>query len=277
MGDITSVYHALKHAEASPKLTYNCTQSPSLQGFHFMLSCQVLFPSMSSSAFTTPHHSQSHDETKLLQNLQALLYLPTSLFFDPYELDQRAAEGYGPPVLQLEGETNLELPIAAASAQAGALLDERGSYALFDLGNGSGSESGWRFEIPVHARYLMPSKEGEKRTHESLKVNWPILFSAEGILSTFFIIVPALHLCSRTIVFCVDLASTEPPATPQRFSPYSASSQAAVFDFQIPIGREQDLGFVEPLTVVAILGCFFYVGRAVLGWGRKEGAKVKTA
>lgn len=164
MEEIQAFYDSIKGHPSVSDPTFNCSQS-SPQGFHFTITCQL-------------HSVPANDPN----SFHALLYLPTSLFFDTYELEQRSSDGDG-PVTRIWGETNLELPLASEK------LDWRGSFALLELGSAF-RES---FSLPLHARYLMPSG----RTHGRVDVEWPIVFAVEdsfGKLGQFRIISYLAHL-----------------------------------------------------------------------------------
>lgn len=140
--------------DASPFLSAassSCSIAPR-QGFHFTASCNISFSSQH------PPHTY------------ALFTLPTTLFVDRYELEQRYIDNNGPHG-RVWGEANLELPLASPK------LDPRGSAILFTL-EGKHRE---HFDMPLHARYLLPRKDAShEKPLEFIDISAPRIFASDG-------------------------------------------------------------------------------------------------
>ena len=95
------------------------------QGLHFIISDHV--PPMNPAGDCSLH---------------ILRRFPSGVFVDPYELEQRQLDNVGPR-FKVWGETDLELPVSAVS---------EGSLLL--LGP---VMSGSQVDLPIHARYPLPS------------------------------------------------------------------------------------------------------------------------
>src|SRR5260221_11417096 len=114
--------------------------------------------------------SIQHRSPTVPQNhcLYVLYILPSAVFVDPYELEQRRRDGYLPSFKVL-GETNLELPLEA--------VDEGGSALLLTLHPEFSINT---IEVPLHMRYMPPVNGEVSLVH--IRVSWPNVFwgSYEG-------------------------------------------------------------------------------------------------
>lgn len=110
--------------------------------------------------------------------LHTYLTLPSLIFGDKYQLsttDPLFLNSHHLAALRaVFGETDLEAPDWAVGPW--------GSNWLFELATPEGSEKGqeeWNVTIPLHLRYLRPSKSG----YRTAEVPWPVVFwacTAEG-------------------------------------------------------------------------------------------------
>ncbi|EJU05584.1 hypothetical protein DACRYDRAFT_104071 [Dacryopinax primogenitus] len=107
---------------------YNCSLPG--QGFH-------------RSLFLTPLSALLPPETERCI-LQALFFLPPSVFADPYELKQQA-DDHRLGKFMIFGVTDLEGPVSA--------VDPRGTVVLLNL---DPSKEGGGSELPLHMRYPEP-------------------------------------------------------------------------------------------------------------------------
>ncbi|KAF8321597.1 hypothetical protein DL93DRAFT_2163206 [Clavulina sp. PMI_390] len=206
----------------------SCSISPQ-QSFHFTLSCNY------SSAQPTQSHRHAY----------ALLTLPPSLFIDPYELAQRAADGDGPPAQDILGETNLELALTSPS------LDMRGSAILFKLEGAfaPGPDGPGKWSAPLHARYLHPASERG---------------ADEELVTTVAVPAPVMFVAKEPIVPLETLLQPKPLLAIQRIQ-YSSHKPESL-RVTVPIGHTKHLEFVEPLTIIAVLACFLHLAFTLVKW-----------
>ncbi|KZO95823.1 PIG-X/PBN1 protein [Calocera viscosa TUFC12733] len=216
-----------------PGTEYNCTLSPS-QGFHRTLSLAPL--ATSSSPSTVPEDTQHCI-------LQALLFLPADIFADPYELEQRHADGRLGK-FRIWGEVDLEAPVSA--------VDQRGTAVLLDV-----DEEGT--EIPLHLRYPRPG------THE--------VVVASGGRAGFELPCPFVYWACDTESRKENSPFDDLP--PPFTSPYTKAQEFHFLRSQppksgtdpgpptlqvlVPTGDLSHLPLVEWGTGAAVLFAFFYI------------------
>jgi hypothetical protein len=112
-----------------------------LQGLHFMVHNSV------------PDNLEGYTPSKC--NLYTLHRFSRDVFVDPYELEQRFQDKVLPKS-QVWGETDLELPVSAVEEGSLVLIGPLGSTLDFDL--------------PIHARYPLPSTT---ESHATVMIQTP--------------------------------------------------------------------------------------------------------
>lgn len=141
--------------------TYSASLSP-ITGFH----------TISTIVINNTEQSPPH------QHLHILYLLPSSVFVDRYELEQKHHDGDLPP-FDVWGETNLELPLQA--------VQKGGSALLLTLGTIGPVKEFEVVEVPLHMRYTIPEKSFGLRSI-NVGIYWPTVFwsTHAGEVSSLF-------------------------------------------------------------------------------------------
>ncbi|KAI9442287.1 PIG-X [Lactarius indigo] len=218
------------------------------RGFHtFSTTCLVL------------RGSNSHSCT-----LHLYFDLPAQLFVDPYELDHRR----GSYTFERFGGGNLEAPVFApgAGGPSGLLLD------AVVPGNGGGDDDILSIEVPLHARYGVPKRDGELIDEVALpppEAFWACpqeradsggdeRMQVPDALHKVVKLVPALERASRLVLI-----------------PHAEAVQVQVL--RVPVGNAGDVALVETGTVVVVLLTFVYLLRTIFRASRAQDVAAKTS
>jgi len=157
--------------------------SPS-QGFHFIISDLI-----------TPNEVQSpvRDGNCTFYILHGL---PSDVFIDPYELNQRIQDRIMPSFVGIWGETDLELPVATVDPDRGSSIlfgpfspvlsarDAPPDHLPYRSQPKSGAAEILEIDFPLHARYPLPTNitaPSKGHTHAMIHIPVPAL----------------LHVCER--------------------------------------------------------------------------------
>ncbi|KAF8273868.1 PIG-X [Lactarius quietus] len=196
--------------------------------------------------------------------------LPAQLFADPYELDHRR----GSYTFERFNPGNLEAPVFApgAGGPSGLLLDV--IVPEGDRGESREDNNILSIEVPLHARYGVPKKDGElidevvlpppqafwacPQEHADGDGNGGEHMQVPDVLHKVVEFAPALKRASKFILI-----------------PHSEAVQAQTF--RVPVGNARDIALVETGTVVVVLLAFMYLLRTIVRVSRRtQDVAVKT-
>lgn len=204
--------------------------------------------------------------------------LPAQLFADPYELEHRR----GSYTFERFNAGNLEAPVFApgAGGPSGLLLDVR----VPEVGEGESREDDdiLSVEVPLHARYGAPRRDGELIDEVVLpppEAFWACARSDSGGQGTSQIFVPGSGTHCRILQL-----STEHVRVPDTLNkvlefapalnraqliliPHAETVQAQTL--RLPVGDASDVALVETGTVVVILLTFVYLLRTIVRASRR--------
>ncbi|KAI9463700.1 PIG-X [Lactarius psammicola] len=198
--------------------------------------------------------------------------LPAQLFADPYELDHRRRLY----TFKRFGGGNLEAPVFApgAGGPSGLLLD----VAVPGGGGGESRDDGdiLDIEVPLHARYGVPKRDGE--LIDEVVLPPPEAFWAcaqeradgdgHGHGGERMKVPEALHKV-------VELAPALKRASKLVLIPHAEAIRAQAL--RVPVGYAGDVALVETGTVVVILLAFVYLLHAIVRASRAQDVAVKTS
>ncbi|TFK34534.1 PIG-X [Crucibulum laeve] len=222
---------------------------------------------------------------KVLNNCTLHLHytLPRLLFIDPYELVHRK-ESYRfhhwgisdleKPVHALDWGAKTEDGLAEVPGEDSEHF-EQGAELLLDVTLPAVPEdvivtSEVQVDVPMHLRYAKPLTSGalsgkESESHEAVRLNWPTAFlqctpsstvqKLSGVSST-----PPSSLSKRAVSL---FYSGHMPSSTSVFIPISPDPLGNLqYDLvHVPLGRCEDLAFVEAGTAITVLICFFWLVR----------------
>ncbi|KAH9083615.1 PIG-X [Lactarius deliciosus] len=192
--------------------------------------------------------------------------LPAQLFADPYELDHRR-RSY---TFERFGGGNLEAPVFApgAGGPSGLLLD------VTVPGSGGGDDDILSIEVPLHARYGVPKRDGEQIDEIALpppEAFWACpqeraysggdggeRMQVPDALHKVFKLAPVLERASKLVLI-----------------PHAEAVHAQVL--RVPVGNAGDVALVETGTVVVVLLTFVYLLRTIVRASRAQDVAVKTS